>query len=83
MEKREFLKLSAAAIAAGFAYPFFGCAGKEKKLLNWAGNYTYGTGNLLKPSTTPEVRNMVLGQDKVKALGTRHCFNGIADSNWF
>jgi len=80
MEKREFLKLSAAAIAAGFAYPFFGCAGKEKKLLNWAGNYTYGTGNLLKPSTTPEVRNMVLGQDKVKALGTRHCFNGIADS---
>lgn len=80
MKKREFLKLSSTFVAAGFVSPLFGCLRDEEKLKNWAGNYTYATNNLLQPTSTEELKNMILKQDKLKALGSRHCFNGIADS---
>ena len=47
---------------------------------NWAGNYTYHTDRLLEPANVDEVRQMVKSSDKLRALGTRHSFNGIADS---
>src|SRR5215469_1784319 len=50
------------------------------KLENWAGNLEYGTERMYSPKSDGEVREFVRKQDHVKVLGTRHCFNSIADS---
>ncbi|WP_317175044.1 FAD-binding protein [Hymenobacter qilianensis] len=49
-------------------------------LLNWAGNYRYSTTRLAQADTTEQVREAVRATDQLKVLGSRHCFNGIADS---
>ena len=51
------------------------------QLTNWAGNYRYGTDNLHRLSSIEEVQKFVKEHESLKVLGTRHCFNGIADSN--
>src|SRR6187402_3366512 len=85
MDKRTFLKLSSVAIAGTALGPLASCAGDKSNqtmnLKNWAGNLTYSTGNIFEPSTTEEVREIVTGHKHLRALGTRHCFNRIADSN--
>ncbi len=50
------------------------------RLKNWAGNLTYSTDNVQYPKTVEEVQQIVKKHPKLKALGTRHCFNTIADS---
>ncbi|MDP4149815.1 MAG: FAD-binding protein [Bacteroidota bacterium] len=47
---------------------------------NWAGNYTYSTSTVHEATSVEEVRELVQKHDRLKVLGTRHCFNGIADS---
>jgi alditol oxidase len=47
---------------------------------NWAGNHAYGADAVLTPRTVDEVREAVAAAAGVKALGSRHCFNTIADS---
>lgn len=47
---------------------------------NWAGNYTYRATTIHEPETVDELRRVVAGAEKIKALGSRHSFNGIADS---
>ena len=47
---------------------------------NWAGNYTYRAANLHKPESIERIQELVSRSNKVKALGTRHSFNDIADS---
>lgn len=47
---------------------------------NWAGNYTYQAKNLHEPKTVEEIQSLVTTLDKQKPLGSRHCFNNIADS---
>ncbi|PLT44075.1 xylitol oxidase [Paenibacillus pasadenensis] len=47
---------------------------------NWAGNYTYGAAELLVPESVEEARDIVARSPRVKALGSRHSFNGIADT---
>lgn len=47
---------------------------------NWAGNYTYQATSVHRPSTTDELRRIVARAPKIHALGSRHCFNGIADA---
>ncbi len=54
--------------------------GQQERLKNWAGNLTYSTGNVFYPTTVAEVQQLVKKHSKLKALGTRHCFNTIADS---
>ncbi|MFL5732490.1 MAG: FAD-binding protein [Chloroflexia bacterium] len=51
-----------------------------EKRSNWAGNYIYGAVGLHFPETVDEVRELVRRGGKVKALGSRHSFNGIADT---
>lgn len=48
--------------------------------LNWAGNYRYRAATLYRPKDVEEVRSMISGNASVKALGSRHSFNDIADS---
>ncbi len=47
---------------------------------NWAGNYTYGATALHAPETVAEVQALVRHAGKVRALGSRHSFNAIANS---
>ena len=48
---------------------------------NWSGNYSYSTNVLLQPATIAEVQDAVRSSTSVRALGTRHSFNDIADSD--
>jgi len=54
---------------------------QQERLKNWAGNLTYSTGNVFYPTSVEEVQQLVKKHNKLKALGTRHCFNAIADSH--
>ncbi|QSB13315.1 FAD-binding protein [Natronosporangium hydrolyticum] len=47
---------------------------------NWAGNVTFGAGRVHRPATVGELRRLVAGADRVRALGTGHSFNRIADT---
>jgi xylitol oxidase len=47
---------------------------------NWAGNHGYAAETVLAPRTVDEVRAAVATAATVKALGSRHCFNDIADA---
>ena len=47
---------------------------------NWAGNLTYAASRLVAPKTLGEAQEAVRGATKVRALGSRHCFNDIADT---
>lgn len=47
---------------------------------NWAGNFEYQAARIHRPSTVAEVQAIVRGAERVKAIGTRHCFNRIADT---
>lgn len=51
-----------------------------EKLKNWAGNLEYSTANVIYPETVEQVQEAVKKADKLRALGTQHCFNRIADS---
>lgn len=49
-------------------------------LQNWAGNYTYGAATLHRPETVEQLQELVAGATRLRALGSRHSFNDIADS---
>jgi alditol oxidase len=53
----------------------------EGKLTNWAGNLEYGTEQLYSAQFLEDVRRFVKERGKLKVLGTRHCFNDIADTS--
>lgn len=48
---------------------------------NWAGNYTYRAAQIHAPETVEQIQELVTRTNKLKALGTRHSFNNIADSS--
>ena len=52
-----------------------------EKPTNWAGNDQYSTTNLHPARSTDQVRQLARQLPGAKALGTRHCFNDIADSD--
>ncbi|SFP99826.1 D-arabinono-1,4-lactone oxidase [Parafilimonas terrae] len=49
-------------------------------LKNWAGNITYNSNRLYNAASVNEVQDIIAKHANIKALGTRHCFNTIADS---
>lgn len=53
---------------------------QPERLKNWSGNLTYSTDNVFYPKSVAEVQQQVKKLNKLKGLGTRHCFNTIADS---
>ena len=52
------------------------------KLKNWAGNLEYSTENLYSANSMEQAQDFVKKQSQLKVLGTRHCFNNIADSKY-
>jgi xylitol oxidase len=47
---------------------------------NWARNYTYNAARWHSPKTVEQVQELVARCRKLKAVGTRHSFNNIADT---
>lgn len=47
---------------------------------NWAGNYEFRAPELATPATIEELQELVLASPRLRALGTRHSFNDLADS---
>ena len=47
---------------------------------NWSGNYRYHATEFLTPRTIDELQQMVAAATHCKALGSRHSFQGIADT---
>src|SRR5882724_2977658 len=80
MNKRSFIKLSSTLMAAPLISPFIKIMPAGERLQNWAGNLTYSTDRVYYPETVQQVQELVKRYDKIKVLGTRHCFNNIADS---
>ncbi len=79
MSKRTFIKLLAALFASPTVSSLLTWAGAEK-LKNWAGNLEYSTDHLYAATSLEQVQDYVRKENKLKVLGTRHCFNNIADS---
>ncbi|GEO10136.1 xylitol oxidase [Segetibacter aerophilus] len=66
-------------MATPFISPLQGLA-QNKKLKNWSGNLEFSTNKVFYPKSVEAVQKLVRKCDRFKALGTRHCFNRIADS---
>lgn len=81
MKRKTFIKLSSALMASPIISPLSGFGfNQQDRLKNWAGNITYSTDNVFYPETTEAVQQVIKDHAKIKALGTKHCFNRIADS---
>jgi xylitol oxidase len=85
LDKREFLKASGLALTGSMlsSVPFAASATIDpagKPRTNWSGNYTYSTDRLEKPQSIEAVQEVVKQAKRLRAVGTRHSFNGIADS---
>ncbi|WP_443218462.1 FAD-binding protein [Rathayibacter sp. YIM 133350] len=48
---------------------------------NWSGNLSYRAQKLVAPTTLDELAAALGSASSVRALGTRHCFNDIADTS--
>src|SRR5262245_22644310 len=46
---------------------------------NWAGNQVFRPARLLEPRSIDELQELVRTSERVRPLGSRHSFNGIAD----
>src|SRR5438270_1425435 len=81
MDKREFLKASGGFVAASIAGNALGQQHGAPRT-NWAGNQTFSTDNLHTPASLDEVRDGVKKCEHLRALGTRHSVNAIADRKY-
>lgn len=80
MDKREFLKTSGVFLAGTMLSHWASGEEQSKPRTNWSGNYTYSTNRLHEPKTVSEVQQVVKSCGHLRALGSCHSFNGIADS---
>ncbi len=82
MKRKKFLR-RACQITAGTLFLPASCreaVQETKARTNWAGNYSYKAKTLYEPGSIDELIDLVTTLDKQKALGSKHCFNDIADS---
>lgn len=80
MNKRTFLKTSSVLVTGTLLSPLVSCKHHGAVRRNWAGNFEYHADQLHQPETVEQVQQLVKNLNQLKALGTRHSFNGIADS---
>ena len=91
MKKRTFLKISSVALTGAAITPVSSCNQSDpavappnstaERLKNWSGNLEYSTGHVVYPESVEQVQAFVKKADKLRALGSQHCFNRIADSS--
>ena len=53
----------------------------SERLTNWAGNITFSARRIHRPASLPELQRLVAGSEHVRALGTGHSFNRLADTS--
>jgi xylitol oxidase len=81
MKRKTFIRISSATMAAPFLSPLPDWA-RQEKLTNWSGNISYSTDKVFYPRSVEEVQTLVRQCSHLSSLGTRHCFNTIADSRF-
>ncbi|MEV4541314.1 FAD-binding protein [Micromonospora echinaurantiaca] len=47
---------------------------------NWAGNVRYAARRFHRPDTVDELRRLIAGSDRIRAVGTGHSFNRLGDT---
>src|SRR5579862_2990569 len=80
MERKRFLCLSTGILTT----PLFSQAMRfiqDDRLKNWAGNFEFSTSNVYYPKSTADASRLIKNKRSLRALGTRHCFNRVADSS--
>ena len=80
MHKRQFLKTCTGFVVSGVLSRLLPQERESSTRKNWAGNYRYTAARLDAPTTVAELQKLVRNSNQVKALGSRHSFNGIADT---
>ena len=48
---------------------------------NWAGNHTYRAQRVARPTSTEELQELVAGAERIRALGSRHSFTDLTDTD--
>jgi alditol oxidase len=48
---------------------------------NWAGNLEYSSAEVHRPTSVEELQELVASASRIKALGSRHSFNTVADTD--
>jgi xylitol oxidase len=48
---------------------------------NWAGNHTYRAERVVRPTSTDELQDLVARAERVRALGSRHSFTDLTDTD--
>ncbi|MBS1523198.1 MAG: FAD-binding protein [Bacteroidetes bacterium] len=81
MKRKTFIQLSTTLMATPLLSKFESMAA-QPRLKNWAGNLTYSTDHVQYPKSVAEVQQLIKKTPKLRTLGTRHCFNTIADSKY-
>jgi alditol oxidase len=52
----------------------------DSRPTNWAGNVTFTAPEIQRPGSLEEARELVARSTRIRAVGTRHSFNDLADS---
>src|SRR5262245_16638935 len=91
MKKRTFLKMSSAALAGAALSHMNSCKRVDTsvappgsqaaaRLKNWSSDVCSSDLNVVYPESVEQAQAFVMKADKIRALGSQHCFNKIADS---
>ena len=80
MDKRQFLKTSSAFVTGALLARLTPAETPPAPRTNWAGNLRYHADHLFAPKTLDETCEVVKKCANLRALGSRHSFNTIADS---
>ncbi|MDX2245420.1 MAG: FAD-binding protein [Bacteroidia bacterium] len=81
MKRKTFIQTSSLFVAGSFLGPLQACKPDSPTVRkNWAGNYQYQAKEFYEPRSVEEIQQLVKKLSQQKALGSRHCFNDIADS---
>lgn len=70
------------AVAGAALNPITSWAQHNETIINWAGNLTFSSTKLTNAMSVQQVQDFAKQHKNFKVLGTRHCFNNIADSRY-
>ncbi|WP_446745883.1 D-arabinono-1,4-lactone oxidase [Silvibacterium acidisoli] len=80
MDRRDFIRATAAVAATSMLNNSTFAEITNVPRENWSGTYHFHTNKVFQPRTAADVAAAIGSVKEVRALGTRHSFNGIADS---
>ncbi len=83
MDRLQFLKISSVIAGGSILSMNIGCTENSPAVSpphNWAGNIEFSTSKVFQPKGVEDLTAFIKKSGKIKAQGTRHCFNRIADS---